>query len=398
MASRPWELAGLISLSLVLTSCMGAKTPDRPSESVSNVPLTEHISNETKFTSKDFGVKGSPRITSVKRPRKGGGRYQIGKPYKVKGKWYRPKEDKHLKQVGMASWYGPNFHGRLTANGEIYDQYGLSAAHPTMPLPSYARVTNLENGRRVTVRVNDRGPYAHGRVIDLSAKAATLLGYRKRGVAKVKVEYLGKARMDGLDERKLLASYRGPKVGDPFAPQTSSPGTMIAMADIAPQSKPEQAINAGFNGSSVTLSSTIPVPVSRPTLFEGIPLYANADNSEQVVYNPILPASGTKTRLNANPPRPLAFQEDELDIDQLSFQFNPTENGFFDPDNHRIVTIKIGLLPSKEGQNLLQTLVRDVAELLISDKGMVRLKTRENMANQLLGYVKEIGFNKAMIQ
>ena len=119
------------------------------------------------FSEAEYGVKASPRVTNMQSnlPR-GGGRDQLGKPYKVRGKMYYPKEDKNYKKVGAASWYGDAFHGRLTANGEIYDMTHLTAAHPTMPLPSYARVTNIENGSSVIVRVNDRGPYSHNRLID----------------------------------------------------------------------------------------------------------------------------------------------------------------------------------------------------------------------------------------
>ena len=101
----------------------------------------------------------SKRVVSLgKRVPKGGGRYKVGSPYKVGGRWYRPKEQPNYNRVGMASWYGEMFHGRYTANGEIYDMNALTAAHPTLPLPTYARVTNLQNGRSLVVRVNDRGP------------------------------------------------------------------------------------------------------------------------------------------------------------------------------------------------------------------------------------------------
>ena len=194
--------------------------------------LVATTSNQTKFSSKTFGVKGSPRVTNRVSVRKGGGRYQIGKPYTIRGKKYFPKLDPNLRQTGLASWYGPNFHGRLTANGEVYDQYGLSAAHPTMPLPSYAKVTNLENGSSITVRVNDRGPFSKSRVIDLSARAAQLLGYTKQGVAKVKVEYAGKAPLHGLDEKVLVASYNPGSVNQASIPPL--PGQTAGLARKAP--------------------------------------------------------------------------------------------------------------------------------------------------------------------
>lgn len=218
------------------------------------------INNETKFSSKEFGVKGSPRVTVTKNVKKGGGRYQVGKPYKIKGKWYTPKEDTTYAATGKASWYGPNFHGRLTANGEVYDQYHLSAAHPTLPLPSYVRVTNLKNDHSVVVRVNDRGPFAHNRIIDLSKKAAEMLDFKHSGVTDVRVEYVGKARMDGLDQKFLLASYRGP--GAPrIAPGATRPGTMLALAG---PKRPAPPGNVASEQAFALTALGVPVPVQRP--------------------------------------------------------------------------------------------------------------------------------------
>ncbi len=126
----------------------------------------------------------------------------------VAGRRYYPAENPSYTAVGMASWYGAAFHGRRTANGEVYDMASLSAAHPTMPLPSYARVTNLENGYSVIVRVNDRGPYHGGRVMDVSSRVADVLDMKAMGTAKVKVEYVGPAPLEGSDDSQLLASLR----------------------------------------------------------------------------------------------------------------------------------------------------------------------------------------------
>ena len=167
-----------------------------------------HINDRTKFSRAAYGVVASPRVTRSRTVRKGGGRRQIGKPYVVRGKRYVPRLDRAYDRTGQASWYGPNFHGRLTANGEVYDQFALSAAHPTFPLPSYARVTNQQTGASVVVRVNDRGPFHSQRIIDLSARAADLLGYRHAGTAKVRVQYVGEAPLHGRDERYLASTFR----------------------------------------------------------------------------------------------------------------------------------------------------------------------------------------------
>lgn len=116
--------------------------------------------------------------------------YKIGKPYKIAGKTYYPKVDVNYNKTGIASWYGDAFHGKKTANGEVFNMYAISAAHPTLPLPSMVRVTNLENGKVVDMRVNDRGPFAENRVIDLSRAAAEALGSKAQGLAKVRVQYL----------------------------------------------------------------------------------------------------------------------------------------------------------------------------------------------------------------
>ena len=126
-----------------------------------------------------------------------GGRVKHGKPYKVAGKWYYPLDSNaQYNQVGIASWYGKKFHGRKTANGETYNMYAMTAAHTTLPMPSLVLVTNLDNGKSIKVRVNDRGPFVKGRLIDLSYAAAKALGYAKQGTARVRVQTLNAAEHD----------------------------------------------------------------------------------------------------------------------------------------------------------------------------------------------------------
>lgn len=175
----------------------------------------------------------SPRVVEDGQPvPKGGGRELVGRSYTVAGKRYTPYEKPvGYTAVGTASWYGEAFHGRRTANGEVYDRHGISAAHPTMPLPAYARVTNMANSRSMIVRVNDRGPFHGGRIMDVSQKTADALAFRHLGTARIKVEYLGQASLAGSDDQMLLASLRTD--GTPASIPGQSTRTMVASA--APQ-------------------------------------------------------------------------------------------------------------------------------------------------------------------
>ena len=190
------------------------------------------------------GGNGQPlgeRVIPLGQPvPKGGGYYQIGEPYEVAGLAYTPREDPGYDRVGSASWYGELFHGRRTSNGEIYDMDRLSAAHPTLPLPVYARVTNLNNGRSIVVRINDRGPFARDRIIDLSRRSAEVLGFRNQGTATVRVKYLGRAPLNGDDryEQGYLATQSWARVATKGkAPNAASRN--IAGKDGPPAENPE---------------------------------------------------------------------------------------------------------------------------------------------------------------
>lgn len=140
----------------------------------------------------DVGSPVTPRSSGGQSAWSGGsGEQKIGRPYTVNGRTYVPARDDDYDEVGISSWYGPNFHGRPTANGEVFDQNLLTAAHPTLPIPAMIEVTNLENGRSVTLRLNDRGPFAHDRILDVSRAAAVELGFLQQGTAQVRVRYLG---------------------------------------------------------------------------------------------------------------------------------------------------------------------------------------------------------------
>jgi len=171
---------------------------------------------------------------------KGGGRQLVGKSYSVAGKRYTPYEKPvGYTAIGTASWYGEAFHGRRTANGEVYDRNGISAAHPTMPLPAYARVTNMLNNRSIIVRVNDRGPYHGGRVMDVSQKTAEALAFRHLGTARIKLEYLGQASLAGSDDKLLLATLRTD--GQPAAIPGTSARTLVASSSSVSPARSQSA-------------------------------------------------------------------------------------------------------------------------------------------------------------
>jgi rare lipoprotein A len=182
------------------------------------------------------GPQGKPTARS---PDDGRGAYKVGKAYDIDGKTYYPAENWSYDETGMASWYGPGFHGRQTASGEIYDQHATSAAHPTLPLPSIVRVTNLANGKEVVARVNDRGPFAHNRIIDLSKGAARQIGLDISGTAKVRVQLLTR-ESEMIKQVALQGGGRDAQMAaianmDSSAP-ASAPQTMIASAPVTDRS------------------------------------------------------------------------------------------------------------------------------------------------------------------
>lgn len=199
------------------------------------------------------------------------GVYKVGNPYQINGTWYYPHEQPNYDETGVASWYGPTFYGRRTADGEIFNADALTAAHRTLPLPVNVRVTNLENGRSLVVRVNDRGPFAKGRIIDLSERAAQLLGFYRAGTARVRVTYLGRADLPNGQPQPsetppqiaaaLPAVPAGKIAVDGLAPvpgaAVAAPTRMAAMPSPQPTPDPA-ALNADDTPTGVV--TRVPVP------------------------------------------------------------------------------------------------------------------------------------------
>lgn len=249
------------------------------------------------------------------------GRYKIGAPYQIRGVWYYPAEDYEYSETGIASWYGPNFHGKKTANGEIYNQNDLTAAHRTLPLPSAVRVTNLENGRSLVLRINDRGPFARGRIIDVSRRGAQLLGFERNGVAKVRVDVLPEesrqlklaAINDGGAQVQVAASPRESVVSQPL-PSPQRPGAQ----QTAPAPTP-----------APVRSATLPPPVE-PVLSENVA---------------VLPVSPTGIYVQAG-----AFSrlENALRMRDQLFEMGPTQISRFAVSGTEVYRVRIGPLADVE--------------------------------------------------
>jgi rare lipoprotein A len=296
------------------------------------------------FTSSEYGVAVSPRVTSNPNPPKGGGRYQVGKPYTVRGKVYVPAHQPDYVATGEASWYGADFHGRRTANGEIFSANAITGAHPTLPLPSYVRVTNQANGRSVMVRVNDRGPYMPGRIMDLSHRAASMLGYVNNGHAQIQAEYVGPAPLDGDDTRMLVASYSGPadfgggNTRIAYADNTNSLadiagdffGNLFSYADTTPQQadaaigSAHAAANAMASQSPQLADWVQSVDADARSISLGLGIFADQDNAVRlaqqfavlgaVAEEPVTVHGRSATRLRLTYLKPGVSRIDVLDM------------------------------------------------------------------------------------
>jgi rare lipoprotein A len=202
------------------------------------------------------------------KPRSGGG-YKVGKPYQIDGVWYYPEVDYDYVEDGEASWYGPGFHGEMTANGEIYDMNDLTAAHRTLPMPSFVRVTNLENGRSLKLRINDRGPFARNRIIDVSRRGAQLLGFQGKGTARVRVEILAE------ESRQIAEALTGGAAVAAMAPPPAAvpaPAPVPAAVDLqASEPVAETPFMGDTGGQTAVLSEHLSEPMSEPQAQAPVP-------------------------------------------------------------------------------------------------------------------------------
>lgn len=219
--------------------------------------------------------------------------YKVGKPYQVAGVWYYPQEDFAYDETGIASWYGPDFHAKLTANGETFDQNAVTAAHKTLQMPSIARVTNLENGRSIIVRINDRGPFVNGRILDLSRKSAQLLGMEGKGTAKVRVQILteesrvlaGKLKPDtaGNEPKVASAAPRGSVSAESLPPPPGVKNGDNGQVVVASSAQPQQrGITAEAVDREIAAQEVKTVPVRPTSIYVQAGSYGRHDNANRM--------------------------------------------------------------------------------------------------------------------
>src|SRR5215208_71812 len=269
----------------------------RSAAAVAACLVLANCASSGKFAGKvdpKYGVSSSPRVVGMGEPvPKGGGTYRIGKPYTVGGRVYVPEEDPNYRAEGVASWYGDDFHGRLTANGEVFDMLSLTAAHPTLPMPSYARVTNVSNGKSLIVRVNDRGPYHGNRLIDVSNRASELLEFKSNGVARVRVEYVGRAPLEGSDDSQLMATLRtGVPAPSPSLVRVASARPFVP--DISAHARP--------------IRGDVPMPEGRPYSLGNTSADFASINATSEMSASARPRAGARTLEN---PRAVRYEDDD---------------------------------------------------------------------------------------
>lgn len=368
------------------------------------------------------------------------GAYKIGSPYQIDGTWYTPQVDESYEEEGVASWYGPGFHKKLTANGDKFDQHALTAAHRTLPMPSMVRVTNLDNGRSLVVMVNDRGPFSKGRILDLSERAADILGFKDKGLANVRVKFLPG------QTRRLLSQLDVPSgKGNPFAtndpnfgmpehlPVASQEGDLplppnfnISNFDAA-EAQPDMAYDA--EETQIAQLDDAPIGLENPFARQAQPMEAPADT-----YPMMAPPLGANPQMMMQMPEENAVVEAEsvivvepeevvveADVDVVNAQeasdaeettlVIPDNKVLLDKDDPRYVNeyyfIQVGSYRLKDNAVRAERILTPLGEKVhIEDVGVIegevsRVKLgpiyKEARAKQLLKHVTEMGYPDAII-
>lgn len=239
-------------------------------------------SNKKSAKLDPFAGTGSPYYSGKGPVPWGGGRYHVGKPYQVAGRWFKPKEQPGYDKKGPASWYGEAFNRRKTSNGEWFDMNRLTAAHPTLPLPSYVKVTNLENGREVIVRVNDRGPFVGPRIIDLSKRSAEVLDFKNKGKANVRVQYIGPAPLNDRGQH-LMAMNRELQKGTSLKRMIAKANGNMDRGDVQiAAAEPETGVPEVATVAYTKPAKTMPKAAIGEDYYVQVGSYGDHNNAERV--------------------------------------------------------------------------------------------------------------------
>ena len=364
-----------VTKSLLIASCVLGLN------ACSETELASHVVKQVPITNSDY--------------KRAKGTYKVGNSYVVKGKRYHPKEMKEFVQTGIASWYGPGFHGKQTANGEVYNSGDLTAAHKTLQLPSIVRVTNLENGRSAILRVNDRGPFAHDRILDVSEKGAEMLGFKNKGKAKIKLELLEEESAIVADAAKSGRDTRGIEVALNRQARTHVAkhlndhhdmgwGRELAVANAEPMPVPSRNIppmgNTGMTSvySNTATTSNQPFPSDYET---AVISPVNPTNAPQIVERkPVVVSNQLPPTSNSLGTIPATYQQANIfpasasgyyiQVGSFSNQINarnltsslsdigPTEMVTTDRNGLPIHKVRVGPLPSQQvALNILPQIV-----------------------------------------
>lgn len=290
------------------------------------------------------------------------GYFKVGSSYKIQGKRYYPSETYNHTETGVASWYGPGFHGKLTANGEIFDENELTAAHRTLQLPSIVRVTNLSNGRSVILRVNDRGPFAHDRILDVSKRAANVLGFKNKGVTKIRLEVVADASREVAAVAKSGRSTRGFEIA---YNQGKRPAVLLEDQTPLPLSKPGQEpepvtqIALGQTNSvdaDGVAQNNIPQRVAQVPTVESEPLSDVLQNSVNITENSYIQNAG-KVFVQAG-----SFSEEAnaLSFSHKLSQIGPSKVYMTRVNNQPYFRVRLGPYNnSKQAQDVLASLAQN---------------------------------------
>ena len=255
-------------------ACLGACATTAPTRLP---PVTSHYSAADAAPAAEAPAPPSVPSAAVPNPV-----YKVGQPYQVGGVWYYPQEQPDYDETGIASWYGIDYQGKPTADGELFDRNAISGAHPTLPMPVNVRVTNLENGRSLVVRINDRGPYVNGRILDLSEHAAELLGYRQMGLARVRVSFLGRADL------------YGPGLAPPSQETPVEIATAVPAAPVVTVQAAALPPLAGTRIAPATMRVSLPQPIEQ-TFLPPLPQVADG----RVLEMPVPPATAIYVQAGA---------------------------------------------------------------------------------------------------